>query len=48
MSCFKKCYGLFKSMVRSLKKTKQRGERDTMNLRARHDESWSVTRCVCE
>ena len=39
MSCFKKFYGLFKSMVLNLKKTKQRGERDTVNLRARHGES---------
>ena len=43
-------------MVRNLKKTKQRGERDTVNLRVRHGECWGVThdestseiRCVCE
>ena len=44
MSCFKKFYGLFKFIVRNLKKTKERGERDTVNLRARHCDSWSVTR----
>ena len=41
---FLKLYGLFKSMARNLKKTKQRGERDTVNLRSRHGDSWSVTR----
>ena len=41
---FLKLYGLFKSMARNLKKTKQRGERDTMSLRARHGVYVSETR----